>query len=253
MQQRVLITAAASGIGRAIAERFAQDGHRVHIGDVNAKAVESALITVPALRGSVADVGSPASVEALVADAVGWMGGIDTLINNHGIAGPRGPIEEIGYADWDRCIQVNLNGMFYTMKNVVPLMKRQRQGCIINLSTTSSRTGLPNRSAYVAGKVGVLGLTKNCARELGPWNIRCNAVLPGFIDNARGRGVLAKVAKDKGVSLEDMEKDALRFVSMRTWIQMSEIADACAFLASDQAKHISGQELAVCGNAEWEE
>ena len=253
MQQRVLITAAASGIGRAIAERFAHDGHRVHICDVDAKAVEATLIAVPTLRGTVTDVGSSSQVEALVAAAAEWMGGIDTLINNHGIAGPRGPIDGISYEDWDRCIQVNLSGMFYTIKNVVPWMKRQREGCIINLSTTSARTGLPNRSAYVAGKVGVLGLTKNCARELGPWNIRCNAVLPGFMDNARGRGVLAKVAKDKGISLEEMEKDVIRYVSMRTWIQMSEIADACAFLAGDQAKHISGQELAVCGNAEWEE
>ncbi len=253
MAQRVLITAAASGIGLAIAKRFLQDGHQVHICDVNQTAIEAARISVPAVRGTVTDVGQPRQVEALFGEALGWMGGIDVLINNHGIAGPRGFIEDLDYEEWDHCIRVNLGGMFYTIKNAVPHMKRQRSGCIINLSTSSARTMLPKRAAYVAGKVGVLGLTKNCARELGPWNIRCNTVLPGFMNNARGRGVLAKVAADKGIPAAQLEQEALQYVSMRTWIEMDEIADLCAFLAGDQAKHISGQEIAVDGNAEWEE
>lgn len=253
MAKRVVITAAASGIGRAMAERFLADGDRVFVCDVDGPALESTVAGLAGLEGSVTDVGSPAAVEAMMAQALDRLGGIDVLINNHGIAGPRGPVESISYEEWDRTITVNLNGMFYTIRNAVPAMKAQRSGCILNVSTTSARTGLPNRSAYVAGKVGVLGLTRTLARELGPFNIRVNAVLPGFMDNARGRGVLAKVARDKGVSLEVMEREALRFVSMRTWIQMSEVADACAFLASDAARHISGQELAVCGNVEWEE
>jgi NAD(P)-dependent dehydrogenase (short-subunit alcohol dehydrogenase family) len=250
---RILITAAASGIGRAIAQRFLDDGHRVHICDVDRAAMDATLTALPGVQGTVTDVGDPGAVEAMFAKALGWMGGIDVLINNHGIAGPRGYIEDLDYAEWDHCIRVNLSGMFYTIKNAVPHMKRQRSGCILNVSTSSVRTLLPKRTAYVAGKVGVMGLTKNCARELGPWNIRCNAILPGFMNNARGRGVLAKVAADKGISAEQLEKEALHYVSMRTWIEMSEIADLCAFLASDQAKHISGQEVAVDGNAEWEE
>lgn len=251
--RKVLITAAASGIGRAIAERFTADGDQVFIVDVDQAATERALAELPAIRGAVADVGDPGQVEAMFRTAMDWMGGIDVLINNHGIAGPRGFVEDLDYEEWDRCIRVNLSGMFYTIKQAVPHFKRQRSGCILNTSTTSARTGLPKRTAYVAGKVGVMGLTKNLARELGPWNIRCNTVLPGFMNNARGRGVLAKVAKDKGISLAEMEQDALRYVSMRSWIEMSEIADLCAFLASDQARHISGQEISVCGNAEWEE
>jgi NAD(P)-dependent dehydrogenase (short-subunit alcohol dehydrogenase family) len=251
--QRVIITAAASGIGREIAARFLADGHRVHICDVDAAAVEAAKSSLPGVAATVTDVGQPDQVSQLFAEALDWMGGIDVLINNHGIAGPRGYIEDIDYADWDRCIRVNLGGMFLTIKHAVPHLKQQRHGVIINLATTSARTMLPKRSAYVAGKVAVLGLTRNCARELGPWNIRCNAVLPGFMNNARGRGVLAKVAADKGVSPAELEKEALRFVSMRTWIEMGEIANLCAFLASDQALHISGQEIAVDGNVEWEE
>jgi NAD(P)-dependent dehydrogenase (short-subunit alcohol dehydrogenase family) len=251
--KRVIITAGGGGIGRVIAERFAKDGHQVHICDVDAAAVAETVAANPGLHASVTDVGDYRQVEAMFAEAMAWLGGIDVLINNHGIAGPRGFVEDLDYAEWDHCLRVNLSGMFYTVKQAVPHMKRQKSGCIINLSTTSARTGLPKRTAYVAGKVGVLGLTKNLARELGPWGIRCNVVLPGFMDNARGRGVLTKVAKEKGISLEEMEKEALRYVSMRTWIDMAEIASACAFLASDEARHVSGQELAVCGNAEWEE
>ncbi len=252
MAQRVIITAAAGGIGRAIAERFRRDGHPVHICDIDAAAVATTTAAL-GVTGSVTDVGQPHQVETMFAEAMGHLGGIDVLINNHGIAGPRGFIEDLDYDEWDHCLRVNLSGMFYTIKQAVPHFKRQRSGCILNLATTSARTMLPKRAAYVAGKVGVMGLTKNCARELGPWNIRVNCVLPGFMNNARGKGVLAKVAVDRGIPVEQLEKEALQFVSMRSWIEMSEIADLCAFLASDEARHISGQEIAVDGNAEWEE
>ena len=252
MGQRVIITAAAAGIGRAIAERFHRDGHQVHICDVDAAAV-AATTAALGVSGSVTDVGNPHQVESMFVEGLARLGGIDVLINNHGIAGPRGFIEDLDYEEWDRCLRVNLSGMFYTMKQAVPHFKRQKSGCIINLSTTSARTMLPKRAAYVAGKAGVMGLTKNCARELGPWNVRVNCLLPGFMNNARGKGVLAKVAADRGISPEQLEKEALHYVSMRSWIEMSEIADLCAFLASDQAKHISGQEIAVDGNVEWEE
>ncbi len=253
LARRVLITAGGGGIGRAIAERFLRDGHLVHVCDIDSEALAATLAALPGLRGSVTDVGDARQVEAMFAEAIGWLGGLDVLINNHGIAGPRGYLEDLDPAEWDHCIRVNLSGMFYTMRLAAPHFKRQRGGCIINLITTSVRTGLPKRAAYVAGKAGALGLTRNAARELGPWNIRVNAVLPGFMNNDRGRGVLARVARDKGVPLEVMEAEALRFVSMRTWIEMSEVAAACAFLASDEAGHISGQELGVCGNVEWEE
>ena len=181
MAQRVIITAAAGGIGRAIAERFRRDGHAVHICDIDAGAV-AATITALGVTGSVTDVGDPRQVEAMFAEAMTHLGGVDVLINNHGIAGPRGFLEDLDYEEWDHCLRVNLSGMFYTMKQAVPHMKKQRSGCILNLATTSARTMLPKRAAYVAGKVGVMGLTKNCAREFGPWNIRVNCVNPGTAD-----------------------------------------------------------------------
>ncbi len=247
-----MVTAAGSGIGRAIAESFAANGARVHICDVAEEALGEALGANKGMRGTRADIGDPKQVETLFAEAVVWMGGLDVLVNNAGIGGPRAALEDIEYADWDRTVGVNLNGTFYCIKQAAPVMKRQRSGCIINISTSSVRTGLPLRAPYVASKAGVMGLTKNVARELGPYNIRCNAILPGLIDNARGRGLVANMAKEKGLSDDEADAEFRKYISMQTWIDMSEIGETAVFLASHAARHISGQFLAVDGNVEWE-
>lgn len=250
--QRVIVTAGGSGIGRAIAERFLASDARVHICDVAPDTLEAAIADHDNLRGTVADVGVPADVERVVAEATGWMGGVDVLVNNAGIGGPRAAIEDISYEDWDRTITVNLNGMFYCIKNVAPLMKAQKSGCIVNISTASAKVALPLRSPYVASKVGVLGLTHTVAREYGPFGIRCNSILPGLIDNERGRNILANHAKEKGVSFEEAEADFLEFISLRAWIDPTEVGDLAVFLASPAGRHITGQDIGMDGNVEWE-
>lgn len=250
---RVLVTGGGSGIGLAIAAAFLRDGAAVVIGDIDPAALAAAAAASPGLHGVVADMGDPASAEDLVRQAIARLGGLDVLVNNCGIAGPRGAIEELPVEEWDRTIRVNLSGMFYALRAALPVFKAQRSGSVINISTTSARTGLPRRLPYVASKAGVLGLTRNVAREVGPWNIRCNAILPGIIDNPRGRRIVAQVAAEKGMAPEAMAADFLRFTSMRSWIRPEEVADLAVFLASPAAKHISGQLIGVCGNAEWEE
>ena len=204
-------------------------------------------------KGVIADVGNPQQVEAFIEQAINLMGSIDVLVNNAGIGGPKAAIEDIDYQDWDDCIRINLSGMFYCAKQVIPAMKKQGSGCIINISTGSAKTGLPKRLPYVASKVGVLGLSHNLARELGEFNIRCNTILPGLMDNPRGRSLVAKHAEENQLTIEQAEAEFLKYSSMRCWIQPAEIADAALFLASDGAKHITAQEIAVDGNFEWEQ
>ena len=250
--QRVIVTAGGSGIGRAIVDRFVAAGAQVHVCDVQPDFLQEAIDSSDAVSGSLADVGNPEDVENLVAQAVTRMGGVDVLVNNAGIGGPRAALEDISYEDWDRTIKVNLNGMFYCIKNVAPHMKSQNSGSIVNISTASAKVALPLRSPYVASKVGVLGLTHTVAREYGPFGIRCNAILPGLIDNERGRGIVANQAKERGITPEEREAEFLEFISLKCWIDPSEVGDLAVFLASHSGRHITGQEIGMDGNVEWE-
>ncbi len=250
--KRVIVTAGGSGIGRAIVDRFIAAGAQVHTCDVRQEFLDEVNASSDRVSGTIADIGVPADVEKLVVEAVDTMGGVDVLVNNAGIGGPRAALEDISYEDWDRTIAVNLNGMFYCIKNVAPHMKAQNSGCIVNISTASAKVALPMRSPYVASKVGVLGLTHTVAREYGPFGIRCNSILPGLIDNERGRGIVANQAAERGISVEAREAEFLEFISLKCWIDPSEVGDLAVFLASDAGRHITGQDIGMDGNVEWE-
>jgi NAD(P)-dependent dehydrogenase (short-subunit alcohol dehydrogenase family) len=249
---RVVVTAGAQGVGRGVVDRFLTAGAHVHVCDIDSKALSDLKAAHPEVGTTLADVSQSQQVKALFREVLDVMGGVDVLVNNAGIGGPRGPVESLDDGEWEQTIAVNLNGMFYCVKNAVPPMKAQGGGSIINISTSSVRTGLPLRTAYIASKAGVMGLTLNLARELGPANIRCNAILPGLIGNARGRALVQRAADEQGRTFADIEAEALKFNSLRTWIHPREIGDTAVFLASEPARHITGQYLGVCGNVEWE-
>ncbi|MEG3152438.1 SDR family oxidoreductase [Sphingomonas sp. ZT3P38] len=244
----VLVTAGASGIGLAIAEVFVARGDRVIVCDVDQAALDSAADQLKGLAAIRADVSDPAAVEALVAEA----GPVEVLINNAGVAGPVGGIETNDPDDWARCFAVNVHGAFHMIRAVVPAMRAAGAGKIINISTASTVTGLPGRSAYVASKWALEGLTRTLARELGPAGIRVNAIRPGFMDTERMRGIMARAAERSGRTVPEVEAEALGYISLRTKIQPSEIGEMAWFFASDAAHHITGQIVGVDGNAEWE-
>lgn len=248
MSRSVLITAGASGIGLAIAQVFHAKGDRVIICDVDADALAHAAADMPRLVAHQADVADPVAVAALVEAA----GAVDVLVNNAGVAGPVGGIETNDPAEWARCFAVNVHGAFHMIAAVVPAMRAAGGGAIVNISTASTVTGLPGRSAYVASKWALEGLTRNAARELGPAGIRVNAIRPGFMDTERMRGIMARIAGQSGRPVADVEAEALGYISMRTKIQPSEIGEMALFLASDAARHVTGQIIGVDGNAEWE-
>ena len=248
----VLITAGASGIGRAVADCFAESGYDVHVCDINSDLIDAISEEDNQITGSICDVSDPDQVKQLIDQLLKKSSGFDVLVNNAGIPGGNAQIEDIELSTWKKTLDVNLSGMFYFIKNLTPVMKNNGSGSIINISTASVRTGMVNRLPYIATKEGVMGLTKNVARELGPWNIRCNAILPGLVDNDRGKKILADKAKEEGKSISEMEEEYLKYISMRCWIDPREVGDLAVFLASEKAKHITGQFIAVDGHMEWE-
>lgn len=251
--KRVIVTGGGRGIGRAVAELFLANGAKVHLCCVTEKSLDSVLDANPGLTGSLADVGAADQVSRLFEDAKTHLGGLDVLVNNAGIGDPRAPIEEVSDDEWRHTFAVNIDGMFYCIKRAVPLLKAAGSGAIINISTASTRTGLPFRTPYIASKWAVEGLSDNLARELGPYKIRCNAILPGIIDNPRGRRLVERIAAERGQDYSEAEAHYFSFVSTRSWIEPGEVAEMAAFLASDAAHNVTGQAIGVCGNLEWEE
>lgn len=250
--QRVVVTAGASGIGLAIARRFMANGASVYICDINEQAIDAACAANPGLHGAVVDVAGEAGCQSLVEQAVKVIGGVDTLVNNAGIAGACAEIENISPEHWTRSFAVNVHGAFYLTRAVVPLMKAQGGGSIVNISTGSVFTLPAGRADYVASKWALEGLTRAAAKELGPFRIRVNAIRPGFINSDRMRGILSAKAEAAGTSLEQEEQVFLDYISMRTKIEPQEIGDMAVFLASQAALHVTGQLLSVDGNIEWE-
>jgi NAD(P)-dependent dehydrogenase (short-subunit alcohol dehydrogenase family) len=245
---RVLITAGAAGIGRAIATAFASAGSKVFVCDIDADALAAMAAAAPKIGRAQADVADPESVEAMFGNAVAFLGGLDVLVNNAGIAGPTAKVEDIAVADWDRTVAVDLNSMFYCIRLAVPLLKAGGGGSIINLSSAAGRLGFPLRAPYAAAKWGVIGLTKTLSAELGSSNIRVNAILPGVVEGERVNRVVAARANARKISFEQAMDQLVAPVSLRRMVQAEDIANMALFLATGAGANISGQALSVCGD-----
>jgi len=246
----VLISGAASGIGRRTAERFLEQGDRVHICDVASDQIEAFLAANEAATGTVADIGNRKDADRVFADLEAQYGGLNVLVNNAGIAGPTGGIDEHDEDGWDRCLQVNLSGTFYMTRRAVPLLKRAQNASIINISSTAALFGYPLRSAYAASKWAMQGLTKTWAMELGRDGIRVNAVCPTSVSGPRIDAVIERDAQQRGLPAEQVRDVYLRQTSMRCFVSPDEVADTILFLASDAARKISGQSISVDGHTE---
>ena len=246
--RRVLVTAGAGGIGLCITDTLTALGARVVVCDVSDDALAAVRPrVVAAVR---ADVSADAEVDALFEETAAALGGLDALVNNAGIAGPTGGVDEIDPADWRRCLDVCLTGQFLCARRAVPMLKAARGGAIVAMSSAAGRFGYAFRTPYAAAKWGVIGLTQSLAKELGPAGIRVNAVLPGIIEGPRMEGVIAHRAQQVGVSHQEMKARYLGNISMRRMTSPWDVAATVAFLLSDAGANISGQSLGVDGNVE---
>jgi NAD(P)-dependent dehydrogenase (short-subunit alcohol dehydrogenase family) len=245
------ISGAATGLGRKIAERFESGGYRIHVCDASPAAVDEFRAAHPQAGASVVDVSNVKQVDGWFDEIAAVSGRIDVLVNNAGIAGPTGRVEDIQPADWDRTIAVDLNGQFYCTRRAVPLIRRAGGGgSIINISSSAAFFGFPLRTPYAACKWALLGFTKTLAMELGPEGIRVNAILPGSIKGPRIDGVIERDAQARGMAAAQIRKVYERQVSLRQFVDAEDVANTAFFLASREGRMISGQILGVDGHTE---
>jgi 3-oxoacyl-[acyl-carrier protein] reductase len=235
-----IVTGAERGIGKAIARKFLQEGAEVLICDLDPGRVEDArgeLAALGAVHGEVANVASREEVEELVGRARREFGRIDVLVNNAGIALYERFLE-ITDRDWNDTLAVNLTGVFLCSQVVAREMKERGSGAIVNMASTNGILGEPGLAPYNASKAGVVLLSKTMAIELAPHNIRVNSVCPGFI--------LTDLALEGGMSEEEV-RDYTSKIPLNRYGRVEEVANAFAFLASDEASFITGTELVVDG------
>jgi len=250
--QRVVVTAGAQGIGLAITASFVAAGAQVHICDVSDDFLDNARkqFAGAPVSFSKTDVANEAQVDAMFAELAQRWDALDVLVNNAGIAGPTAKVEETELSAWDQTIAVNLTGPFLCTRRAVPLLKKAGGGSIVNISSAAGRLGFPLRTPYSASKFGVIGLTESWAMELGPSNIRVNAILPGIVAGERQERVIAAKAASYGIGHEEMRERLLSKVSMRKMVTAQDIANQIIYICSPAGSAVSGQSLSVCGNVE---
>ena len=247
---RVLVTAGASGIGAAIATAFAEAGAKVHVCDIDDAALAAFQKALPSCQASKADVADEKQVASLFGIQREKFGGLDVLVNCAGIAGPTAAVEGISEGEWNRAIEVNLNGQYRCLHYAVPLLRQSKSGNIICISSIAGRMGVQWRTPYVATKWAIVGIVKSLAIELGPSDIRVNAVLPGIVEGPRMDGVIRARAKVEGLDETAMREEYLKKISLRRMVTADDIALMCLFLCSPAGRNITGQAISVDGNVE---
>jgi NAD(P)-dependent dehydrogenase (short-subunit alcohol dehydrogenase family) len=248
-QKVALITAGASGIGRAISLAMQRAGYRVHVADISGEAIAAVAASTPEITATQADLGEAADAERVFQDCMNHHGRVDVLVNNVGIAGATARVEDAGTDDWDRTISVSLSSCFY-MTRLCGAQIRRHQGAIINIASNAALFGFPMRSAYTAAKWAMIGLTKTWAMEMGPDGVRVNAICPGSVSGPRIDGVIERDALSREQTPDAIKKVYARQSSMRVFVDPEDIAAMAVFLSSKESRYVSGQAIAVDGHTE---
>ncbi|MDE0985471.1 MAG: SDR family oxidoreductase [Yoonia sp.] len=243
---RALITAGASGIGRAMAQAYADAGFEVWVTDIDTAALDA---LPDAWHCHAVSANDEPAVAALFAQ-IDAAGGLDVLCANAGIAGPTAAIEDVDLTDWRACVSVNLEGAFLATKYAAPMMKSAGKGAIIYTSSTAGIYGYPNRAPYSAAKWAIIGLMKTAAMELGPFGIRANAICPGAVEGDRMEGVLAREAAAKNMTRDQVYDGYAVGTSMRSFVEATDIANMAVFLGTNVSRMVSGQVISVDGHTE---
>jgi len=251
--KKIIISAGASGIGWATTKICLSRGAFVYICDLDLKSlnkIRKHSLNNKRLFSYNCDASNEEEVSNFFNQIKKKTNKIDALINNVGVAGPTGSLEKLNSEDWENTLHTDVNSHFYFTKRAIPLIKKSKNGSIINISSTAGILGFPLRSPYAASKWAIIGITKTLAMELGKFNIRVNAVCPGTIKGDRMKRVIRDKAKFTKISRKSIEKDFISMSSMKQWILEDDIGKMCAFLISDDSSKVSGQVISVDGNTE---
>ncbi len=251
--KKIIISAGASGIGLAIAKICLSRGAIIYLCDINEKSIKKLHKNYSQNKKLFiykCDASKESDVLKFFKKIKKKTKKIDGLINNIGISGPTGTLEKLNSKDWEKTIQVDINSHFYFTKQSIPLIKKSKNGSIINISSTAGILGFPLRTPYAASKWAIIGITKSLAMELGKFNIRVNAVCPGTIKGNRMKSVIKEKAKFLKKTKKNIEKDFISMSSMKKWILEEDIGKMCAFLISKDSSKVSGQVIAVDGHTE---
>ncbi|UVI33047.1 3-hydroxybutyrate dehydrogenase [Paenibacillus spongiae] len=247
----VIVTGSAQGIGCRIAESFAEQGATVVLSDRNAPQLEAALQKVLRSGGSAAaiqaDMTAEADVISLIDQTIERFGRLDVLINNAGIQ-HIAPIEDFPTETFELMLKIMLTAPFIAIKHALSYMKQQRYGRILNLSSINGLVGFAGKAAYNSAKHGIIGLTKVAALEAAPFGITVNALCPGYVDTPLVRGQLQELARARQVELDKVLEEVIYpLVPQRRLLETKEVADYALFLASEQAKGVTGQAVILDG------
>jgi len=249
----VLITGSTSGIGKGLAEAFAGAGCNIMINgfgdaeEINAFVKEMKAKHHISIFYSSADMGKPVQIKKMVKEAHDVFGGVDILINNAGIQHVA-PIDEFPPEKWDAIIRINLSSAFHTIRSVLPEMKAKQWGRIINIASAHGLVASPFKSAYVAAKHGLVGLTKTVALEVAEQGITCNAICPGYVKTSLVENQIADQAKTRNMTPDDVIRDVILAAQpTKKFVTFEELNALALFLADEKAASINGAALSIDG------
>ena len=249
--KKIIISAGGSGIGWSSAKIFLDKGAIVYLCDINPTFLNKCKkhkLNNKKLFVFQCDASDENQVKNFFSKILKKTKKIDALINNVGIAGPTGTLEKLKSKDWENTLKVNVISHFYFSKYSIPMLKKNKGGAIINLSSTAGIFGFPLRSPYSASKWAVVGMTKTLAMELGKFKIRVNAICPGTVKGDRMGRVIRDKAKFLKISKKAVESEFVSMTSLNTWVYEKDIGKMCCYLISDESSRISGQVVGVDGN-----
>lgn len=248
-----VVTGAGQGIGAAIARGLAARGTHVVLNGRRLDKLEAVCAEIAAEGGSadccVGDVTDPAHLDDLMARAGGSRGAFEILVNNAGIAGPTAPLVDVTLDEWNETVAVNLTGVFLACRAALPYLARAKSGKILNIGSVTGKQPLPNRSPYAAAKLGVVGLTRTLAHEVGTQGISVNVISPWLVEGERLDAVLTSMSRERGLTPDELRVEMTAGTALKRTVDEADVVETALFLCSSAANKLTGQDINVAAGA----